>query len=52
MAADFARAIQEKFKDKPARLVAISGMVSPQLRQDLEAKGYTVEDRLMPGPLK
>jgi hypothetical protein len=52
MAAEFAKAIQSRFKDKPARLVAMSGMVSSQLRQELEANGYTVEDRLAPGPLK
>jgi hypothetical protein len=52
VASDFAKAIQEKFKDKPARLIAISGMVSPQLRQELETDGYTVRDRIIPGPLK
>jgi len=52
MADDFAKALREKFKDKPARLVAISGMVSPQLRQELEAEGYTVQDHVIPGPLK
>ncbi|HEY2711850.1 MAG TPA: hypothetical protein VGI60_04990 [Chthoniobacterales bacterium] len=52
LAADFAQALALRFNDKPSRLVAISGMVSPQLRHELEAKGYTVQDRFMPGPLK
>jgi hypothetical protein len=52
LAADFASQIAATFKDNPSRLVAISGMVSPQLRQELDAKGTTVQDRLAPGPLK
>jgi hypothetical protein len=32
--------------------VALSGQVSPRLRQELEARGFTVQDRLVPGPLK
>ncbi len=52
LAADFAQALTVRFNDKPSRLVAISGVVSPQLRQELEAKGETVQDRFMPGPLK
>ena len=32
--------------------VALSGQVSPRLRQELEARGFTVHDRLAPGPLK
>jgi hypothetical protein len=31
-------------------LVALSGEVSPQLRQELEARGFTVQDRSAPGP--
>jgi hypothetical protein len=46
----------EKFAAKPPRnkkvLVALSGQVSPRLRQELEARGQTVKDRLAPGPLK
>ncbi len=52
LAADFVQALAVRFNDKPSRLIAISGMVSPQLRQELEAKGETVQDRFMPGPLK
>jgi hypothetical protein len=33
-------------------LVAISGEMSPRLRQELQNRGFTVQDRLSPGPLK
>jgi hypothetical protein len=33
-------------------IVALSGQVSPRLRQELETRGFTVRDRLVPGPLK
>ena len=33
-------------------LVALSGVVSPRLRQELESRHVRVEDRLAPGPLK
>ena len=33
-------------------LVALSGEVSPLLREELEKRGITVQDRLVPGPLK
>ena len=46
----------EKFATKPPRnkrvLVALSGQVSPRLRQELEARGQLVKDRVAPGPLK
>jgi hypothetical protein len=46
----------EKFAAKPPRnrkvLVALSGQVSPRLRQELEARGQIVKDRVVPGPLK
>jgi hypothetical protein len=32
--------------------VGLSGDVSPRLRQELEKRGMTVRDRLVPGPLK
>jgi hypothetical protein len=32
--------------------VALSGVVSPRLRQELEARHFLVEDRVAPGPLK
>jgi hypothetical protein len=33
-------------------LVALSGQVSPRLREELEKRGIAVQDRLTPGPLK
>jgi hypothetical protein len=33
-------------------LVTLSGQVSPRLREELEKRGITVQDRLVPGPLK
>ena len=46
----------EKFAAKPSRnrkvFVALSGQVSPRLRQELEARGQQVKDRVAPGPLK
>ena len=33
-------------------LVALSGQVSPRLREELEKRSITVQDRLVPGPLK
>jgi hypothetical protein len=33
-------------------LVALSGQVSPRLREELTKRGFTVKDRLIPGPLK
>jgi hypothetical protein len=36
----------------PNVLVALSGQVSPRLRQELETRRFTVHDRLAPGPLK
>ena len=50
MADKFARDFQALGKDKC--FVALSGIVSPRLRQELENRGVTVEDRLAPGPLK
>ena len=32
--------------------VDLSGQVSPRLREELEKRGMTVQDRLVPGPLK
>jgi hypothetical protein len=33
-------------------LVVLSGQVSPRLREELEKRGFTVQDRLVAGPLK
>lgn len=32
--------------------VGLSGEISPRLREELEKRGMTVQDRLVPGPLK
>jgi hypothetical protein len=38
---------------KPASLIVIlSGAMSPRLRQELETRGYRVQDKLIQGPLK
>jgi len=46
----------EKVAAKPPKnkkvVVALSGQVSPRLRQELEARGQLVKDRVAPGPLK
>jgi len=53
MADRFARDLEEFSNDKGGkRLIALSGIVSPRLRQELEARGDTVMDKLVPGPLK
>ena len=52
LADQFARDLKGRGKDTSAYLVAITGEVSPRLRQELEARGFRVEDRLVPGPLK
>ncbi len=36
---------------KPVRVV-ISGQMSPRLQQELQTRGFTVQDRARPGPLK
>ena len=36
----------------PNVFVALSGQVSPRLRQELEMRGFTLHDRLVPGPLR
>lgn len=33
-------------------LVALSGVASPRLRKELESRGFQVEEKLLPGPLK
>jgi hypothetical protein len=47
----FARDVKAEAKGKPC-IVALSGMVSPRLRQELESRGFRVQDRLAAGPLK
>ena len=48
----FASQVQANAKGKASYLVALSGAVSPRLRQELESRGFRVQDRLSPGPLK
>jgi len=36
----------------PNVFVALSGQVSPRLRQELEMRGFTLHDRLVPSPLR
>ena len=38
--------------EKKNILVALSGQISARLREELEKRGITVQDRLVPGPLK
>jgi hypothetical protein len=54
-AASFTDEVQ-KLAGKPGQsahvFVGLSGEVSPRLREELEKRGMTVQDRLVPGPLK
>lgn len=53
MAQRFADDLHTQLKDTSGKyFVAITGVVSPRLRQELETRGFKVEDRLSPGPLK
>jgi hypothetical protein len=49
---DDVQKLAEKAGTNKNMLVALSGQVSPRLRQELEKRGSTVQDRLAPGPLK
>ena len=54
-AAQFTSDLQKlsaQFGEKKNILVALSGQVSPRLREELEKRSTTVQDRLVPGPLK
>jgi hypothetical protein len=51
----FAKALQSATLNgqKPSsRIVVLTGAMSPRLRQELEARSFRVQDRLLPGPLK
>jgi hypothetical protein len=52
LAERFARDLKAQGEEKSSYLAAITGVVSPRLRQELEARSFRVEDRLDPGPLK
>jgi hypothetical protein len=49
---NFAKRVQAQGKEKSNYHVALSGVVSPRLRQELESRGFRVQDRLSPGPLQ
>lgn len=49
---NFAQRVKTQGKEKSNYLVALSGVVSPRLRQELESRGFRVQDRLAPGPLR
>ena len=49
---NFAKSLQAQGKQGSQYLVALSGVISPRLRQELESRGFRVQDRLSPGPLK
>ncbi|HEY6070739.1 MAG TPA: hypothetical protein VIU85_05120 [Chthoniobacterales bacterium] len=53
-AASFTAQIQELAQQSGNKgvLVALSGQASPRLQQELKSRGFTVQDRLSPGPLK
>jgi hypothetical protein len=48
----FASQVKANAKEKTPCLVALSGVISPRLRQELESRGFRVQDRLSPGPLR
>ena len=49
---DFAKLLQAQAKPPATCFVALSGVASPHLRQELESRGFRVEDRLSSGPLR
>src|SRR5215472_13603583 len=49
---DEVQKLAEKSGQKAHISVDLSGEVSPRLREELEKRGITVQDRLVPGPLK
>lgn len=49
---NFAKSLQAQGRQRSKYLVALSGMITPRLRQELESRGFRVQDRLSPGPLK
>lgn len=52
MAERFVESVQAQNAPNSSYLVAVSGTVSPRLRQELESRHFRVEDRVAPGPLK
>src|ERR1043166_3105336 len=49
---DEVQKLAEKSDQNTHVSVGLSGEVSPRLREELEKRGMTVQDRLVPGPLK
>ena len=49
---DEVQKLAEKSDQAPHVFVGLSGEISPRLREELEKRGMTVQDRLVPGPLK
>jgi hypothetical protein len=46
------QSIQVEGAKPPTVTVVLTGVMSPRLRQELEGRGFKVQDRLLPGPLK
>ena len=53
-AASFTAQIQELAQQSGNKgvLVALSGEASPRLQEELKSRGFTIQDRVSPGPLK
>jgi hypothetical protein len=49
---EFAQSVHAQGKEKSTYLVALSGEASARLHKELESRGFSVRDRLSPGPLK
>ena len=49
---DFSKLLQAQAKPPATCFVGLSGVASPHLRQELESRGFRVEDHLSPGPLR
>jgi len=49
---DFSKLLQAQTKPPATCFVGLSGVASPHLRQELEIRGFRVEDHLSPGPLR
>jgi hypothetical protein len=46
------QSVQVEGAKPPTITVVLTGVMSPRLRQELEGRGFKVQDRLLPGPLK
>jgi hypothetical protein len=54
LASQFTRAVQGLAQDpgKASFVLLLSGVASPRLRKELEARGFRVEERAVAGPLR